>query len=344
MMFAKEDIQIHTLKDNLPMRFYSAPFVKEYGKLEVLRSQRYSKYFSVVDIEIDKFSILKKSYKKEDILKIIKELIEVIMKTTRECDIIGMMNRKEFALILPETDYVGALIIARRIRNALLSFHENEKFKFLLASASYPHDGKNFDELLERASLNIEDYKKSLIYTLKLENKNFWECVYSLFEERRDIPSEYHFILEDAKERGEWNLISMVSSAFMNRLQGIVLKEIARTPKVHGILYISIPDKGKEEPLFLSELRRVKEIKTRIFIIDSIRKEWAGGLAVNYLNLNDKSLNEVPFILFFRKDFYYGFFCKEWNGKMTGFHTMDPFLIEGLIGKLQEHYRLQEQL
>ena len=346
-IFIKEELHkdlTHT--HDLPLRFYSAPFVNEYGRLEVLRSQRYNKEFSIIRIEMDRLGGRHTRRSRQELLKFIKVVVKTIMKHTREPDIIGMIDRKSFISILPETDYFGALIIVRRLRKALRELYSpDDGVIFLLAATSYPYDGKAFEELVENASLRIEDYRNSLFFTLGLEDKPFWDSVYSLFEEDRNRVDESGILLEDAKKRGEWNSLSEVSALFVNRLQDVVLKEIVRTPREKGILYLSFSkDQTSERDAgLMGGIDRIREVKTKIYILGT-GMGWDGLPNISHISIEDERFERSPFMLFFRRDFAYGFFCMKIGNRMKGYHTMDPFLVEGLIAKLQRQYSLQEQL
>ena len=93
-------------------RFYNASFINEYGKLEILRTERYGSNFSVISLEVD--DSLEKTYKDEELLFVLREMVKIIMSTLRECDLLGMVNHNRFTILLPETDIFGSIITIRR--------------------------------------------------------------------------------------------------------------------------------------------------------------------------------------------------------------------------------------
>lgn len=306
------------------LRFYNTPFIRELVRIESLIAQRYGRIFSLIAIEIDGFEAIKKELvNKENLLRFLKDVATTIMASTRQCDVVGMINKKDFLLILPETDYFGALVTARRLRGHLKKRYRNKPVRFFLAPVLCPYDGRDFEDLLQKAFSAIKEYRKSLFYTLGLEEKEFSECVESLLE--GSLPGGE-----------EWNCLSQFSSTFITRLQDVVLKEIIRTPKAKGLLYLSsLPPKENLFHSFLREVESIEEVRTKIHVIGD---GDAGGCPKVHQLKRDKTFPSSPFILFLRRNFAYGFVGKEVDGKVIGFHTMDPFLVEGLIGKLQNHY------
>ena len=304
-------------------RFYNTPFIRELIRIETLIAQRYGRTFSLIAIEMGGFDTLQRELgSKEAMLEFLKDVATTIMSSTRQCDIVGMINKKDFLLMLPETDYFGALVATRRLRRHLRERYSGRPVDFALAPVTCPQDGSDFEELLHRAFSEAREYRRSLIHTMGLEDKGFYECV--------------EILLEGVLPGGEeWNRLSQFSSAFITRLQDVVLKEIIRTPKAKGILYLSSFAKEDLLDSFLRELEGMDEVRTQIHIVD-------GGSLQDYpetvhLIRRDGHLPDLPFILFFRRDFAYAFLCKEEGGRVLGFHTMDPFLVEGLIGKLKDH-------
>ncbi len=304
-------------------RFYNLPFIRELINIEIRRARRYGRSFSAIAVEIDNFEALRKRLPdKEGLLQFLKGVATTIMDLTRQCDIVGMINKKDFLVMLPETDYFGALVATRRLRKALYERYKDSPVDFFLIPVSGLEDGRTFEALLERASSRIEGYRKSLFHTLRLREKGFHDCVRTLLE--GTFPSSE-----------EWNKSSSFSATFVKRLQDFVLKEIMRTPGTKGLLYISsFPGEGLLSS-FLRSVERIDDLKTKIHIIDG-RGEGDYPETI-YFFKGDEAISSLSFILFYRKDFSYAFLGREEDERIAGFHTMDPYLVEGLIDKLEEH-------
>ncbi len=321
-------------------RFYNSSFINEYGKLEILRNERYGNNFSVVSLEVD--DSLEKLHKKEELLFVLREMVKIIVGTLRECDLLGMVNHNRFTILLPETDIFGSIITIRRIKRVLQSSELTKKLKINLGSASYPMDGKDFDVLIKKARNKINEYKESLLVNLDLENKDFWSIINTLVSSnsQNDIDTVDPKLEKNSEKNHE---ISSVSSFFFDTLQEMILREILHGPKVNAILYMPVLRQNLN-PHFLQEIQKTCNLQTKIFFI-SDKDETKRIPGIGYIELKDKQIMSTPFIFFLRRDLAYGMICKKYKeGEYKGFHTVDEVLIEALINKFQEKYLLQEQL
>lgn len=321
-------------------RFYNSSFINEYGKLEVLRTERYGSNFSVISLEVD--DSLENIHKDKELLFVLREMVKLIMSTLRECDLLGMVNHNRFTILLPETDIFGSIITIRRIRRVLQNSELTKKLIVHLGSSSYPVDGKDFDVLIKKAKNKINEYKESIFASLDLEKKDFWSIVNTLLSNNGDNETDkVSKALEKTDDKS--HKLSSISSFFFDTLQETVLREILHGPKVSGILYMPVL-KQHLNPLFLQELQKASNLQIKIFFI-SCKDDTKKIPGIGYIELKDKQILSMPFILFLRRDLAYGMICKkEKEGEYKGFHTVDEVLIEALINKFQEKYLLQEQL
>ncbi|MBI3754853.1 MAG: diguanylate cyclase [Deltaproteobacteria bacterium] len=325
-------------KKIFPPRFHNAFFLTEYGKLETLRAERYTKNFSIILTHIEEFHHLKKKLEKNELLAFLKDIIKTIMETLRNCDVIGMVEDKKLVAILPETDYFGSCIAVRKIKKAI----ENAATKgephasIIFSNVSYPRDGKGYGELLSAAEQRAREQKEGIWQKLKFEDRPFWEIISTLLEEKG----------YEEKEVAPFDLGKGLdlSIFFLDRLQEIALQEIVRDPKKKGYLYIGIRKILPNLPL-LKALDTIGSTATKIFVVGEGEEGRWNLTNATPLYLTDPRLLETFFIFFLREDFAYAVACKErWGEQYSCFHTVDPYLIEGLISKFQADYSLQEQI
>lgn len=325
-------------KKIFPTRFYNAFFITEYGKLETLRAERYNKNFSVILTTIEGFHHLKKKLEKNELLDFLKELIKAMMEALRDCDVIGMLEDKKLVAILPETDYFGSCISVRKLKKAVerLTTKGEPYASIIFSNVSYPRDGKGYGELHGAAEQRIQEQKDGVWHTLGLEDKSFWEIISALLEGKdyatKDIAS---FDLGKGLD---------LPIFFLDRLQEMVLQEIVREPRKKGFLYIGARKISPNLPI-LKAMDTIGATATKIFVIGE-GEEGRWNLAnVTPLYLTDPRLLETFFIFFLREDLSYAVVGRErWGEQYSCFHTVDPYLIEGLISKLQIDYSLQEQV
>jgi diguanylate cyclase (GGDEF)-like protein len=105
---------------------------------------------------------------------ILKEVSKSIKENIRQIDLSGRYGGEEFSIVLAETDKEQAQFVAGRIRQAIeykciRVYDEDLKITVSVGISAYPGDGKNAEELIDRAD--------SALYQAKQEGRNR-VCVY----------------------------------------------------------------------------------------------------------------------------------------------------------------------
>ena len=86
---------------------------------EIARSKRHNSNLSLALFDIDHFKKINDTYGHTIGDKILKELGNIILSNTRECDISARYGGEEFALILPETTQIEAAELLERLRQLI---------------------------------------------------------------------------------------------------------------------------------------------------------------------------------------------------------------------------------
>ena len=88
-------------------------------KNEVDRSQRFKRGLALIMLDIDHFKDYNDSFGHPAGDKALQFVASCLREQRRSADVVARIGGEEFALILPETDADGALIVAEKIRGAL---------------------------------------------------------------------------------------------------------------------------------------------------------------------------------------------------------------------------------
>jgi len=120
-------IQLAT-KDELT-NLYTRPYFEKRLQEEIIRTQRYGKFFSLLRIEINDFKKINEIYGYLQGNKVLQEFAQMLVKSIREeIDIHCRYNDQQFIIILPNTSVDGAYILAERIRqNCVQHFFRTEQ-------------------------------------------------------------------------------------------------------------------------------------------------------------------------------------------------------------------------
>jgi diguanylate cyclase (GGDEF)-like protein/putative nucleotidyltransferase with HDIG domain len=132
---------------------YNRRFLVEALDKEVVRSERYGNDVSLVIFDVDDFKSVNDDHGHatgDDVLRAIGQIAESVI---RPLDSFARVGGEEFALLLPQTAQLDALLIAERVRTAI-SRREILPDRRVTVSggvASCPHDATERDELHRRA-------------------------------------------------------------------------------------------------------------------------------------------------------------------------------------------------
>ncbi|MDH8679136.1 GGDEF domain-containing protein [Fusibacter bizertensis] len=112
------------------------------------------KIFSVAMFDIDFFKSINDS--KGHIIgdECLKFLSYSIMTNNRKTDLLGRYGGDEFILLMPHINAPAAMEICDRLRKEI-ALKSSPKFSISMGIASYPYDGRSFNELLEVADKGL---------------------------------------------------------------------------------------------------------------------------------------------------------------------------------------------
>ena len=134
---------------------------------EIERSQDLDHPFSIIIFDIDDFKKYNDTYGHLAGDQLLEELAGLMIKKCRTTDIIARYGGEEFVIILPETEYDGAVLVAERLRKSVKkhSFKINKKEKkgkvtISLGIATYPEDATNVKDLVNAADINLYGEKR----------------------------------------------------------------------------------------------------------------------------------------------------------------------------------------
>lgn len=93
-------------------------FMRRLGE-EFSRAQRHRKDISMILMDIDNFKGMNKTYGENACNRILKETARVFKNTTRINDVVARIGTDSFAMLLPETSFTGATVVASKLKSTL---------------------------------------------------------------------------------------------------------------------------------------------------------------------------------------------------------------------------------
>ncbi len=176
----KEEIKIKKLferavRDHLT-NLYNRYFLEEEGKREIERAKRYRYPVSVIMFDLDDFKRVNDTYGHQEGDKVLVKFAKILRSRIRSTDIPVRYGGEEFLVLLPNTTYREAVLVAERIRKVMeeVTFRfgtEEMRITVSAGVASCEPEDCSLDTLIYRAD--------KAMYRAKREGKNR-VAVYSL--------------------------------------------------------------------------------------------------------------------------------------------------------------------
>lgn len=321
---------------------YNLAYFVDYAGKEFYKARRYNRSFSLLVLSLDNAESLRKASGREPYRRLVRDIVAAVSRGARDADILAKVTESEYYVLLPETDYFGALMFQRRAQEEL---RRGETFRAVevhtpvllsMGAAAFPKNGEDFDELLHWAKERIFEQRGSLLRRLHLDDLEptaFWELCDLLLAEVPLPESSPSARLEGAQE-------------FFLALQREAAREVARDPRARGQLYV-----GTLGPVGASPVRaalpdgegasRAGDQSMHVYLLGA----RGGGpdrpnhplITEVYLD-GDKRMAGHGFLLFISEHSAYGLLTGP-SGQV--FHTSDVPLVDALVSKLQALYDLQ---
>jgi diguanylate cyclase (GGDEF)-like protein len=121
-------------------------------ELELSRSQRHSRVFSLLFIDIDHFKSYNDTFGHPAGDKLLKQVAGLLTKNIRATTTVARYGGEEFVLLGPETTKDGALLLAERLRKSVEEHpFDGRRVTMSIGVSTYPEDGSDVETLMLRA-------------------------------------------------------------------------------------------------------------------------------------------------------------------------------------------------
>ncbi len=129
---------------------------------ELHRADRYSKAFSIVMADIDKFKSINDTYGHTAGDEVLKEVGKFFQKNIRQADVIARYGGEEFVILFPETAKNVAYVLSERLREGFskIKIDNLPRLTISLGVASFPEDGKDVGDLIKNADIALYSAKQ----------------------------------------------------------------------------------------------------------------------------------------------------------------------------------------
>ncbi len=148
----------------------NARFFYELVQIEIHRSQRFQRSFTLAYIDLDNFKLVNDQFGHAAGDQVLRTVVKEAQKHLREIDIIARLGGDEFAVLLPETSQESAQVILSRLRHELLDAMQchNWSVTFSIGALTCITPPPTTGELVKLAD--------DLMYLAKRQGKNVLQC------------------------------------------------------------------------------------------------------------------------------------------------------------------------
>lgn len=144
---------------------YGRLYIQDQLEGEIYRAQRYDLPFCIAMIDLDHFKRIHDRYGRAVGDRILKEIGDLIKKSTRCLDIVSRIGDEKFLIMLPNTDLEQARILSERLRNKIkaLKFNVTTEDSFHISCSiglsEYDVSIESKDSLIQRANQALYEAK-----------------------------------------------------------------------------------------------------------------------------------------------------------------------------------------
>lgn len=333
------------IKDPETSAYTFAYFVDVAGR-EIVRASRHQRRFGLLTFRIDNYATLQIQYDTDALRQARRELVDTILDTVRDSDVLAHIEDDEMYLLLPETGRLGALSCRRRIaekqrRRAELARLEGlPSLSVSIGVASFPQDGRDLASLLRAAQQrahNPNDTTGAMALLRKDAHAGLEAMLGALLRYR---PDENTWQLRQAALAAD--KIFTIASA--------VAREATRGPGASdGVMYIlgdrSHPlVRGAIDATRMAGTSNVQAYYLRPRAMD--RSESSSGARTSPVEIEIDGTLVGPFVLLavLTEAWAYACIASEHGEYKRVMHTADLDLVETLVAELQQTFHLQRGL
>ncbi len=296
-------------------RAYTYAFFEDVVRNEIRKAGRFGRSFSLIELELADFARWRRELTDAELSAWLERFAFQIGRVLRTTDLLATASEERFAVLLPETDALGAAVLKRRMRELLMRTDVRGSTagppRLHLAAVSYPVDGTQIEELRRMLAARLGEDRESIVH--ELEGKPF------------------PLVLDALAAKGQ-----ALGAEALPQVLRFVLTEVERRSQERGLLCVA-PGPGLVH-LVREELARFdpSQTRTEVVLVSDERADSLVGSPVTCVAPSQIGTRR-PFLVYYAEGPGYALVGEPdaANGSPVLFQTSDRVTVEHLAFQLQ---------
>lgn len=294
---------------------YTLAYFEDTVRNEIQKATRFGHRFSLLRVDLDTDGAAPETADAN-------AFAEIVQAALRGTDVLAARDAASFSVLLPQTDALGAGILAQRIRKSLAGVgRENgSALRARVTAATFPVDGTQFRGLRDVLEQRIERSRVGLLR----EQPGLAEA------------QPIDGLLDRMLELGEVESVEMEGQIFR-----FVLEDVARRPADRGVLFVSPGARWLTEVLETIHTLQDAGSRTELVIVAEAEGQAAGPR----LTWATKTVLDArrPFLVYFGDGPAFAMIGQVTcaGAQASVFQTCDRALVEHLAFELQRELGIQ---
>ena len=304
---------------------YTQAYFDDAVRNEIRKANRFGHRFSILRVRLDESG--SPGSRIDEVTAAVdrrtKAFAERVASALRSADLLASSDPRTYSILLPQTDALGAGILAQRIRHAMarldMSDTPQAALGAVLATTTYPVDGTHFESLLEVLEGREESARQSLL------------------RERPELmrPQPLDRLLDRMLELGSVEPVEVEGQVLR-----FVLEDVVRRPADRGVLFLSPGARWLPDVLETLDETRGRGCRTEIVLLAEVDEPSS---APNLTWVTKSSLDpRRPFLVYFGDGPAFAMVGQVTLAEACAplFQTADRALVEHLAFELQRELEI----
>jgi diguanylate cyclase (GGDEF)-like protein len=297
-------------------RAYTYAFFEDVVRNEIRKAGRFGRSFSLIELEVADFARWRRELTDAELSAWLERFAFQIGRVLRTTDLLATSSEDRFAVLMPETDALGAAVLKRRMCELLMRAEVRGSVaagppRIHMAAVSFPVDGTQIEELRRVLSTRLTEDRESIVH--ELEGKPF------------------PLVLDALASKGQ-----PLGAELLAQVLRFVLGEVERRSQERGLLCVA------PGPQFLhlvrEELARFdpSQTRTEVVLVSDERAESLAGSTVTCVAPSQLGTRR-PFLVYYAEGPGYALVGEPDASAASPvlFQTADRVTVEHLAFQLQ---------